>query len=451
MVGPLSACTGFGDATSRPGHSIASRVLAGREVALHLNARRLLELWEEQGWPVERVSAFSGIPESTLREQLSPRRIDASGFRFDDHRQVVRSVMAALPETSVVFPTERYFYFEFDSDARRVSGNLRFTDIPEVVWTGFFDRFDGGAMGSGGIPAGPAPKGEAAIEVSAAAGGQRVEIGLHARGEASPALRRSFLLPDAWLRAPSGMALREGERFVSGILDESGFGLVLAYHEASGSFFYTLRDDAPLPDELVAIESRGVRFLVGQRSRFVFLVDDSAAPSRRVLVGVSEQEVRANSFYDGPFDQVPPKLPIGAMLERAYPYVLARGGIDAHGNFLGLDHQRVAISPYQQYVDSPRQACERLATMLSESKRSPAWLEVIWEDKRTFHEHWSGTGQGPYAAAPYSHATATSLSWPANHWGTTSRTWPSDHAQRSSLGWPPSHEAARSTTTPKSP
>jgi hypothetical protein len=102
----------------------------------------------------------------------------------------------------------------------------------------------------------------------------------------------------------------------------------------------------PLP-ELRSGFSYGndVNFLVGQSSRFVFLEENG----RDILVGVHKANIESNNYYDGPFDQVPPRLELQEMLEAAYPYVKERGGIDRHGNFKSLTGNRVAISPYLQY------------------------------------------------------------------------------------------------------
>jgi hypothetical protein len=67
---------------------------------------------------------------------------------------------------------------------------------------------------------------------------------------------------------------------------------------------------------------------------------------------VRAAEVSANTYFDGPFDQLPDNFiaatPFAELAQRAYPST--RGRIDRHGNFLGREG-RLALLNYRIYVD----------------------------------------------------------------------------------------------------
>jgi len=71
---------------------------------------------------------------------------------------------------------------------------------------------------------------------------------------------------------------------------------------------------------------------------------------RKILIGVFEQNVRLNNYFDGPFDQLPDNFIEGETLRQAIidsdPAV--KGKIDRLGYFQ-TDDSRYAISPYMQY------------------------------------------------------------------------------------------------------
>lgn len=333
---------------------------------------------------------------------------------------VLRAVLESLPSESVVYPTERYFYYEFISAPRYVSGNLRFTDVSDgVLHVGYFDRWDDGWLKRGAF---------------GAADGLDVSTHRDARGTivsvAFESLRRDFRIPVRKLRCES-YAMRCSERFISYICDESGIELDLLYHEELKYFYYLLRADWAGRDRLERIPTpQGRVLLFDPVSRFVFL--DVADTGRTVLIGVALDEVRRNSYFDGPFDQVPPDLDIRSVLEQAYPYVKLRGGIDQHGNFNKLPGQRVAISPYYQYPSFEMMA-RRVDSLFDVYAEGPErWLSIINEPKRSVHQ---GLPQP----------------WPANHTFDVSAEWASDHGFATSRAWPADHEYNDSSNTADDP
>jgi hypothetical protein len=386
----------------------------------------LHEHWVEGRWEPRNRSAAAGPPTA---------RSDANGVEFDDPASVASVVLGAAPDIAIVYPTEQYYYYRLDAGPRSVSGNLRFCDIDAgLLSVGYFDVNEPWQARFAQI--GPPdltvePLGSAAYRLTF-------------RG-----VQRVFVLSDLGLRPSAALALAEREQRVSGILDESGYFLDLIWNDEVGAFYYLLRADAPLPERLVPLPGKG-RYWIGSESRFVFLEDPTFG--RRVLVGVLARNVRENNYFDGPFDQVPPRLIIRDKLLRAYPYAQYRGGIDEHGVFRRLEGQRVAISPYQQY-ETLDQIVAHLDAIVREHPSGPElWTAATRESKQGYdpmegRPRTLGDELGVHGGAGR-HAVFLSHGWPANHTGPVSGEWPSSHSRDQSSDWPPNHRARTSDSVP---
>jgi hypothetical protein len=243
------------------------------------------------------------------------------------------------------------------------------------------------------------------------------------------------VLPVRALAQPSTLEVLEHEEFVTGVLDESGVPLSLLFNDLTGGFYYILNEEIGATERLIPVEG-DENCLIGERTRFVYLREPEFG--RTLLVGVDAANIQANNYFDGPFDQVPPRLQIKEKLERAYPYTLLRGGIDDHGNFRELEHQRVAISPYQTY-QSVAAAAESIREHIAEALLpSERWDRLTYESKRRSPTTQAAMNEGidvPQYVAQ---------GWPANHWGYTSALWPATHQAAHSGLWPANHTAQTS-------
>lgn len=266
---------------------------------------------------------------------------------FDDPRSVVRFLLGAL-ESGTVYPTEGYFYFRFDLGERRVSGNLRFTSIGEgVLHTGYFET----------QPAGGRPPGAGAVRTASFGSEQGLTVASEPIRDGGSLHRitldgetTAFVIPRVYRDIPPAFKLRDGERLVSGVLDESGYALALIFDENGPGFRFLLHGELEPPEQLDEIHTTNTdspTLLAGRQSGFVFIADES---ERLTLVGVDRARIMANDYYDGPFDQVPPDLGLRPMLHLAYPYTRTASPVDEHGNFLGRESSRVAIAPYTAYT-----------------------------------------------------------------------------------------------------
>ncbi|MDX2016774.1 MAG: hypothetical protein SFY95_03925 [Planctomycetota bacterium] len=361
----------------------------------------------------------------------NPPRFDdpspAQTPNFDSPREMLRFLLSRAPRDPIVYPSEQYYYYTFPLGARKVSGNIRFADVESgTVSIGYFDVGNSDDMRTAEFR-----DGKDGVTIGYNAERHEVDLIVDDVGRRFALDRRAF--------QHERPKLYPGEEYVSGIRDESGYGLDLIYYRPAQQFYYvTGGSGGPVENRSgVGAQPRLLEF--GDRTRYCFFYH---TPSRRyVLVGVHRREIELNTWNDGPFDQVPPRLPIKAMLEEAYPYVKHVGGIDDHGNFLARPGHRVAISPYREYVSGIKLEQEILP-LLSDVDSPEAWLKAVYEPKRDWRP--------PATVEPRTHSNSASSGWPANHWGQSSRAWPESHQARASRRWPPNHEFASSRVEPES-
>lgn len=411
LVGLCACCTGCFSSRSFPEPDRAS------------NDTAFNQAWLESRWQRFREQSLNGGHGERAWGTAAHAGIVGEPC-FDSPKTVLLKVLRESPEDCVVWPSERYWYFQFADGPILISGNLRFVDIEQgILHIGYFDADDttNQRTASFGLSEGVAVNWDESSRVATVAMGN---------------LTRRFQLDSYLLPAPR-IPLFIGERLVSRVQDESGHSFILVFLEGASQFYYLLEPGRSLPERIVPVKS-SLPIEIGMDSRFVFLLDSRT--NRRTLVGVLASNIRRNNYFDGPFDQVPPRLPLRDRLERAYPYVALRGGVDEYGNFNHLPGQRVAISPYQAYESLPS-----LVAWLQENVRmtdeSP-WLPAVFESKSLFHLRLVNTGAETFG--PPDHLPAVSRSWPANHWGDMSLSWPGEHDVNRSQIWPPNHETNRS-------
>ena len=167
-------------------------------------------------------------------------------------------------------------------------------------------------------------------------------------------MKPSGVKPPANLLAPD-------ERFIGPVFDESGVRFFLVFNGKLKTFLYIVDDGVPLPEETFPARANS-RIEIGRRTGFAYF-HDLKLP-RKILAGVYEDNLLLNSYYDGPFDQLPDNFIEGETLRSA---ILAaspplKGKIDRFGRALDRNI-RYAIKPYLAYVElSDLAPLERCAT-----------------------------------------------------------------------------------------
>ncbi|MEO1716185.1 MAG: hypothetical protein AAFR76_03645 [Planctomycetota bacterium] len=367
----------------------------------------------------------SYIEQRVVRSLSPPAKYGETVADYNDPNSILRYVLDELAGTlAVIYPSERYFYYRFPLGERFISGNIRFSNVEHgEISVGYFDEYNQHDFNVGTYVDG---SDGVSIDFDDAAG----MISLEFEGKISRFQldRRAFEQPN--------FDLFKGERHISGLLDESGYFLHLMYWPSDRALYYVLNDTKALPEILHrAVTPRGHEVWFGEDSRFCFYKHPRSG--RMILVGVATRNIQENNWFDGPFDQVPPYLPIGDIIRTAYPYVEDAGGIDDHGNFLKRDGTRIAISPYQKYT-SGTELLVYLDTAIRDDKDSPlVWTQATYEYKKD----WRAPGTG--SERPPSHSLDRSATWPPNHFGRISRSWKEDHQQAASVQREPNSPPAQ--------
>lgn len=338
-------------------------------------------------------------------------------------------IFTRIPSVARVYPSETYYYYRVQLPDILIAGNIRLLDAHlGILHFGYFDA------NNPHNPASDSWHGDVGKEQGLAV----TTINDHTFDVFYQNRTVRFILNDFLTEKPKSLALLPEEEFISQIYDESGSRLALLYNNSTNSFYFVRNPDVVSFERL---KEREESIVIGATSGFAYYRDKEL--NRDLLFGVSTAEIYKNSYYDGPFDQVPPRLPIKAKLEAAYPYVKFRGGIDEHGNFISLEGSRVAISPYVNY-ESASDLLTRVKDCLIKKETVDMSSCLTYEYKKDFHKTLDVNGQ-PLTSLKGNHAVFMSQSWPANHEGERSLSWPDAHTAKNSQNWPKNHTGKTST------
>ncbi|GEM_PF-961961 len=343
---------------------------------------------------------------------------------YTNTSEVFSYLFEHVPTKAVVYPTETYYYYQITLPEIILSGNLRLLDAGNgTIHIGYFDKYD--------------PHGETYYTTLSEKDGLTIEQQTPYEYDVTYKEKTvTFYLNDLALQQPEDIQLLPEEEFVAHIYDESGIKMFLLFNKQNSSFYYVLDEENGITDKLLPL---GEEFYQGKRTQFIFLYDKTY--QRKILVGVLRRNIFDNNYFDGPFDQLPPRLAIRKKIHAVYPYTKYAGGIDEHGNFKTFKNSRVAISPYYDYLDV--EDFLNYTTRCDETTGpSTYWSCLVYESKRDFHKTLEEQNytyeQSPYAEG---HIQYVSQGWPANHEAKNSWTWPLKHNSNQSSTWPPNHQS----------
>jgi hypothetical protein len=290
--------------------------------------------------PTDVVAEPQSRPQLVTNEAMVAEVTRPAAFDIKDPMAVLAFVLGSLPPRVTVYPTENYYYFKFVQAGVPFAGNLRLDprvrDQGTVQFGYYEDNADWKKEGLG-----------EALELGAKQNVlvERVENLVYKITYQGTSVE--FVLNDVSQRKPPASAIGPDERVIGPVFDESAVRFFLVYNTKAKVFQYILDETTAVPDELTP-SPRSDRLLVGKRTGFAFYRDHRL--DRKILVGVFEQNVLLNNYFDGPFDQLPDNFIEGESLRQAIidsdPSV--KGKIDRLGYFQD-DEVRYAISPYMQY------------------------------------------------------------------------------------------------------
>ena len=146
------------------------------------------------------------------------------------------------------------------------------------------------------------------------------------------------------MRPPSGF-LATDETFIGPSFDESGIRFFLAFNTRWKVFHFLLDETENVADQFMPAKTTD-RILIGKRTGFAFY----RWGDRKILIGVSARQSRQNTYYDGPFDQLPENFIEGETLREAIiaSDPRAKGRIDRLGMYANGE-SRFLIHPYLPY------------------------------------------------------------------------------------------------------
>jgi len=264
----------------------------------------------------------------------------ASTLDIKDSMAVFAFVFANLPDQVKVYPTENYYYFRFLYEGVPYDGNIRLDarnrDEGKVSFAYSEDLEEW---------RGDVPDRYLVLDASAGVGLEKIDrlvYRMSFRGKSVV-----FALNDLSGVRPPANALAPGETFIGPVFDESGIRFFLVYDAKLKIFHFILDETVKLADQLEP-SRRTDRILFGKRTGFAFYRDHLR--DRKIMIGAYEGNINTNTYFDGPFDQLPDNFIEGDTLRDALVDMdpSLKGKIDRFGNFPG-SAERVDIDAYVPY------------------------------------------------------------------------------------------------------
>lgn len=257
-----------------------------------------------------------------------------------DPMAVFAFVFASLPDKVTVYPTENYYYFTFIQNGVPYDGNIRLDasnrDQGKVIFAYSEDLEEW---------RGETPVQHLVVDASQGVQLEKIEPLVYRmtyRGKSVV-----FQLNDLSHVEPPADALAPDEQFIGPIFDESGIRFFLLFSKARKMFSFILDETVKPADELEP-SRRSDRILFGKRTGFAFYRDHLR--NRKILIGAYEGNMLTNTYFDGPFDQLPDNFIKGNTLYDAILTVAPdmKGHMDRFGGSPD-GSERYAIDAYIPY------------------------------------------------------------------------------------------------------
>ena len=257
-----------------------------------------------------------------------------------DPMAVFAFVFTGLPDQVKVYPTENYYYFSFIHQGVPYDGNIRLDagdrDDGKVnfAYTEDLQEWRGDVA-------------DTHVVLDAAAGVELVKVDRFVYRMSFRGKSVVFALNDLSEVRPPASALAPDETFIGPVFDESGVRFFLVYDAKIKAFHFILDETVKLADELEPSE-RAERIVLGKRTGFAFYRDHLR--DRKIMIGAYAGHMLTNTYFDGPFDQLPDNFIVGETLRDALIAVFPalKGKIDRFGRFPG-GGERVSIEAYVPY------------------------------------------------------------------------------------------------------
>jgi hypothetical protein len=284
----------------------------------------------------------SDLPTLHTEESYIDEVTRSTKLAVDDPMAVFAFVFGSLPDRVKVYPTENYYYFSFYQSGVPYAGNIRIEPNDAGGQTVHFTYFEQVSEWQQDVHLK-----HIVLDASNEVTTEKLERFLYKITYKGKSV--VFALNDLSNVTPPAAVLAPHEIFIGPIFDESGIRFYLLYNTKLHDFHYVLDETQPVADAFFP-SPRTDRILIGKRTGFALYRDYLL--DRKILIGVYEGNMRLNTYFDGPFDQLPDAFVKGETLRKAILEVQPslKGLIDRFGSDPGGE-VRFMIDPYLPYKE----------------------------------------------------------------------------------------------------
>jgi hypothetical protein len=297
---------------------------------------------------VSAVAARAQNPESPrlyTNETYVNDATRTSSLAIDDPIAVFAFVLNSLPERVKVYPTENYFYFRFVHGGTPYAGNIRLDPRDRDQGKVQFAYYKDIAEWMGVTPETDIPGVDITLDTSRDVKVKQLDQLVYRVSYKGKSV--DFALNDLSQVKPPPTAIGADEKFLGPVFDESAIRFFLVYNPKLKVFHYVLDETTKVPEEFFKT-ARTDRILIGRRTGFAFYRDHRL--DRKILIGAFEANSVLNTYFDGPFDQLPENFIDGETLRGAIvdanPSV--KGKVGRLGHYAD-GNGRYVIHPYMLY------------------------------------------------------------------------------------------------------
>jgi hypothetical protein len=286
------------------------------------------------------ATAQSQMPALHTNQAYIQEATRESGLDVKDPKAVFAFVFANLPDQVTVYPTENFYYFTFINNGVPYDGNItldaRTRDEGKVIFA-YSEDLEGWRNDT--------PNAHIVLDASAGVQLEKIDRLVYRMTYSGKSV--VFKLFDLSNVRPPASALAPTEKFIGPVFDESGIRFFLVFDQKLKVFHFILDETVKVADQFEP-SPRTDRILIGKRTGFGFYRDQLR--DRRILIGANQLNMATNTYFDGPFDQLPDNFIEGDSLRDALiasdPSL--KGKIDRFGGFPGRE-ERLGIDPYWPY------------------------------------------------------------------------------------------------------
>lgn len=288
------------------------------------------------------IAAAQGqeLPQLRTNEKYVEEVARPTTLAVDDPMAVFAFVLGNLPDRVKVYPTENYYYFTFIHGGTPYAGNIRIEPNDEGGTTVHFTYYEDASEWRE-----ETNLRHIVLDASRGVTLERLDRLVYRISYQGKSV--VFALNDLSGVRPPATAIGPNEKFIGPIFDESGIRFFLVYNSKLKVFHYILDETVKPGDQFFRTDWTD-RIMVGKRTGFAFYRDHRL--DRKILIGVYESNMRLNTYFDGPFDQLPDNFIEGETLRQAILEVEPRlkGEIDRFGSAPNGE-VRFMIDPYLPY------------------------------------------------------------------------------------------------------